>query len=711
MASLSSAEEDPGAWELASEPHVTRTTSRSGSSADMADDESSDSSAYTDGSSGGILVQGTFPSTERLRVRWAQPTKNIANSDGRRRVGVKEVTGEVTTAVLGKAQDPSSGREGVLMRLEYKGTCKGIWFPGVATMLGMDIGLEVKGADVIWPPGQDVKWAVTGGTGYTGFDVGPPSTLVSRQPSLEFPTGASTSGILYAPSITARQDSSSSTSSLLRAPLPNDHLPDYSFESSPTSLTPSVTLSSISSLPPISEGRSRASSDAVAPCRSPAVPITIHINMNDITSPSKNVFTFSITGTVLILSRHRPGIANGHGSGSDLDTNPIVLPRFCVLAADLETVSTIVRNETESGIVEIYYISGDLRDAQTRKTVLQHNAINRCGNDGARIALRPTSHAATLQRGGEQVTDNSRLSPRHSPLNKAAPNPLTLAPIHGGLMRRKRDGPLMIPSVDVIVAPLLLNAHAVRVHMHAPSDTGSDWLEFGLAQAAPLSSEGGYRVDIVSVTIDSVPVRFESSAFAERDRRPMIDLVPSYDEKARNHWVTWVRVHDGDQGGLVTVDYVVNEIGSSKDSKRNANGRMNFDILIPTFAFPVGRLEVRVETSVGMRSVFFTHKVGFTNRQSRHGDIAINFCSPTKVTGRLQILAFFIGSVFYPHAISNCRTAWLPCLHEVAVAGENFPYIPFDLSRRPCSHAPDQSWHRVQAYAAVSRSFLCCSRL
>lgn len=666
MASLSSADEDPGAWELASEPHVTRTTSRSASSADMADDESSDSSAYTDGPSGGILVQGTFPSTERLRVRWAQPTKNIANTDGRRRVGVKEVTGEMTTAVLGKAQDPSSGREGILMRLEYKGTCKGIWFPGVATMLGMDIGLEAKGADVVWPPAEDAKWTVTGGTGYTGFDVGPPSTPVSRQPSLEFPASMSTSSMLYAPSITTRQDSSS-TSSLLRAPLPNDHIPDYSFETSPTSSTPSVTLSSVSSLPLASAGRSRASSDAVPSCRSPAVPITIHINMNDIVPPSKNVFTFSITGTVLILSRHHPRVTNRHESDSDSDINPIVLPRVCVLAADSETVSTIIRNESEGGTVEVYYISGDLRDAQTRKTVLQRNAVNRCNNDGARIALRPTSRTTILQRGGEQVADDSRPSPRHSPLsgNKVALGPLALAPIHGGLTRRKRDGPLMISSVDVIVTPLLLNgasypnAHAVRVHMHVPCDTDSDWLEFGLTQAASISSEGEgrqYQVDIVSVSIDSVPVRFESSAFAEQDKKPMIDLVPSCDEKTRKHWITWVKVHGGDQGGLVIVDYVVSKIGDSKDSKRHHKSKTNFDILIPTFALPVGRLEVTVETYLGIHSESLFHRAGCTKCRSRNGDIAVKFCAPEKVSGRLQTLALLVGSIFYPDIISRCRT-------------------------------------------------------
>ncbi|KIK98076.1 hypothetical protein PAXRUDRAFT_824258, partial [Paxillus rubicundulus Ve08.2h10] len=631
MASLSSAEGDPGAWELASEPHVTRTTSRpsrSASYADMADDESSDSAAYTDGSSGGILVQGTFPSTERLRVRWAQPTKTIANnSDGRRRVGVKETKGEMTTAVLGKARDLPSGREGILMRVEYKGTCKGIWFPGVATMLGLDVGLEAKGSDVVWAPGEEMKWTVTGGTGYTGFDVGPPSTTVSRQPSLEFPAGMSSDSMLPAPSITTRHDSSSSTSSLLRAPLPGDHLPDYSFEGSPTSLIPSGTLSSISSMPLTSEGRSRgsSSSDAITPpSRPPAVPITIHVNMNDITPPSKNVFTFSIAGTILIIPRLRPHVASeravqsGSGSDNDSDPVPIVLPRFSVLAADSETTSTIIRNESESATVEVYNISGDLRDAQTRRTVLQRSGMTRSGNDGGRIALRSVSRLTVPQRGAvEHVADNSRFSakPGTSDRNKTTHSPLSLVPSLGGVMRRRRNGPLMISSVDVAVTPMMLrgvkypNAHAVRVRLHAPCEADTDWLEFGLAQAASLLTPGPSdpskrdgtqpSVDIVNVSVDGVPVRFESSAFAKQERNAMISLGPSLDQEIQSDWITWVRVHVGDQGGLVIVDYVVNEIDGqspSKDLKGKAKEERNFDVLVPTFALPIGRLEVTVET-------------------------------------------------------------------------------------------------------------------
>lgn len=632
MASLSSADEDPGAWELASEPYVTRSVSRSGSSADMADDESSDSSTYTDGSSGGILVQGTFPSTERLRIRWAQPTKSLSNGDGRRRVGVKEAQGDITAVILGKAQHPSSGREGILMRLEYKGTCKGVWFPGVATMLGLDIGLEVKDADIVWPPREDANWTIIGGAGYTGFDVGQPSSPESRQVSLEFPTGMSTSSMLYTPPVTIPRDYSS-TSSLLRAPLPNDHLPDYTFESSPTSLTPSGTLSSVGSLPTASEGRS--SSDSIASPRSPAVPITVHVNMNDIIPPSKNVFTFSITGTILVLPRLR------HGSHTDPETNPVVLPRFCVLAADSEKVSTIIKNETEGSIVEIYYVSGDLQDAQTKKAVLQRNSINRCGNDGARIELRPISRM-TISRAEEQITDNMRLSPRHTPLNgnKVALSPLSVAPTLGGVTRRKPDGPVMIASVHAIVTPLFPDGtsdpgpYAVRVLVHAPSDPDSDCLEFGISRALSSSfeEERKYQVNIISVSVDNVPVRFESSIFAKRNKKHMIDLTPSRDEKTLHDWITWVKVHGGNQGGLVTVDYVVRKLENPKAMKGNDKSK-NFDVLMPTFALPVGRLAATVEVGSGKRFLFVYLGVRFTEYRFRRSSInAVELRSPAKVS-------------------------------------------------------------------------------
>ncbi|KAI6045608.1 hypothetical protein EDC04DRAFT_2877034 [Pisolithus marmoratus] len=571
MASLSSAEEDPGSWELTSEPHVTRTTtrvSRSGSYGSMADDESSDSS-YVEGATGGIVVQGTFPSTDRLR----------ANGDGRRRVGVKEVKGETSVLVLGKARDPQSEREGILMKVEYKGTCKGVWFPGVATMLGMDV--------VVWAPGEEVRWTVSGGVGYTGFDVGPPSTPVSRQPSLEFP---SSSGLLQAPSMAARQNSSSSTSSLLRAPLPADQLPEYSFEGSPTSLTPSGTLSSIIA----------ASSNAQPPLRPPAVPITIHINMNDIIPPAKNVFTFTIAGTILV---------------DEASLVPIVLP------PDSESISTIIRNETDGATVEVYNIAGDLRDAQTRRTVLQRNGMTRCGSDGGRIALRPIAQLSLPTRSrAELALDSSRLSPRPRP-STGPKEPVIRSPYPAHpqptLTRRQRNGPLMIPSVDVTVIPLCLedsklpNAHAVRLCVQAPPDADSDWLEFGLAREMGSTAPPGTSsidtvdqpqidVEIVSVSVDNVPVRF---------REPPIDLGNTLTEDRRSDWVTWIRCQVGEQGGRLLVDYVVKQHADQKSTihaikkKARAMDKSCMNILVPTFTLPIGRMDVTIDSTTDMNSL------------------------------------------------------------------------------------------------------------
>ncbi|KAG2157513.1 hypothetical protein DEU56DRAFT_23610 [Suillus clintonianus] len=728
FASLSSAEEDPGAWELTSEPHVTRTTSRpsrSGSYADMADDESSDSSAYTDRGSGGIAILGTFPSADRLRVRWAAPMKTIDSKDGRRRVGVKEVKGEMTCHVLGKDTDPKSGREGILMRLEYKGTAKGVWFPGVATMLGMDVGLEARGSDVIWAPAEEPTWTVAGGTGYTGFDINPPSTPVSRQASLEFPQTSplefASNSRLQAPAPATRHDSSSSagsTSSLLRAPLPGDSLPDYSFESSPTSLTPSGTLSSISSMPLTSEGRSRANSD-VQSNPHPPTSLTIHVNMNDILPPSKNVFTFNITGTILIISR--PRAFNGHPSGSnaspdgEADPIPIVLPRFSVLAADAETIATIIRNECEAATVEVYNISGNLRDAQTRRTVLQRGGLTRCGSDGGRIALRsisrsliPTRHSSTA----DDTLENIRRSPSRprtpTGMNRVATG-VSLPPMFGALSRRKRDGPLMIPSVTVVVTPLLFeyatptDSYAVRVSHPAPCEMDTDWMEFGLAYADNASSKdcGLPSVEIASVSIDGMPVRFEISASTKHEEGSNIDLSSSLDKLGSKSWVAWVRVHVGDLIGDVQIDYLVK---TSNDGLRRGKDKTKGDgyvgILLPTFTIPVGKLEVTVESSTGLDAHSIRSNLAHQHA-SKQGSRLVHYILEEMFTPTLSLKAqphvhrFHISGRFLGRLLQFL--IWTaPALLVLMVLlnlGAEFRHMRHSLDRRTPLGDPDRHNH------------------
>ena len=610
--------------------------SRNNSYNDFADDESSDSS--TAGFSEGCGIQGTFPSTDRIRVRWATPSKNVnvAENDGRRRVGVREVKGEMTCVVLGKGQDMIGGPEGVVLRVEYKGTCKGVWFGGVATLLGMDIGLEAKGSDVAWVQGLESKWLVGGGTGYTGFDTGAPPKPASRQPSKESPeifVSPSTPDGRSSSVMISRRSSTSSTASLLRSPLPATNVADYSFEGSTASLTGSGTMSSIGSLPQgTPEGITRPSSalsmNAESIVRPPAVPLTLHINMNDLLPPSKNVFTFTIAGTILVTPRRR---SYGSGSSSsspvsdnETDPEPISLPKFTVFTADSESTFTMIRNEVEDATVEVYNIAGDLRDAQTRKTVLQKGGLARCGMDGGRIALR--SILSTFARiKGDGTTPNGKAPPNRPRTPSGIPRRSSTSPLKQtyptttSVMRSKRDGPLMIPSVDVTVTPLLSadadlpNVYAVRVCLPAPTDANSEWLEFGLAQPSPSSSTASLmdedvskqpRVDIASASVEGVPVRFETSAAVKQEPN---ELGVPFEEMSGKEWISWVRVHVGEAGGgNVQVDYIVKDRDedagrtSKQKGKRKVKDGTVLNVFLPTFQLPVGRLVVNVESDRGM---------------------------------------------------------------------------------------------------------------
>jgi hypothetical protein len=134
----------------------------------------------------------------------------------------------------------------------------------------------------------------------------------------------------------------------------------------------------------------------------------------------------------------------------------------------------VIRNEVEGATVEVYNIAGDLREAQTRKTVLQKGGLARCGMDGGRIALR--SILSTFARiKGEENTPNGK-KPTGRPQTpkgiRRVSSSSSLKQKHvttASHSRPKRDGPLMIPSVDVTVTPFLSvdadlpNVYAVRV--------------------------------------------------------------------------------------------------------------------------------------------------------------------------------------------------------------------------------------------------------
>lgn len=599
----------------------------------FADDESSDS-ASAPGFSDGFGIQGTFPSTERIRVRWAAPVRSIENGTraGRRRVGVAEARGEMLCTISGRGRDRTTGKDGVLVHLDYKGTCQGIWYPGVATLLGMDVGLEATGCEVSWAKGNDPGWDVLGGYGYTGHEIdGAEQPHTDNQTSFDMPTMTISSSKLPTPATPnghtpSRQSSISSTSSLLRAPLPPQNVPEYSFESSPTTPGSEVGLSSVFYTTTENDTREPTRASSVVQSGSdaplPSLPITLHLNINDLLHPNKNVFTFSIKGIVLVTPRtpSSPAEADESPHTSDADDKSrgllVSLPRFRILAADTEQIETTVRNNVDSptDVVEVCSSS----DPKARRVELAHGARTRVSSHGGFVTLRPlrvqlprtpvSSKSATRRESIGRPTELQRTPGLHRVVSSSSlRESLHTAP------KPVRDGLLMIPHIDATITPLctegasIPRTYAVCIRLPAPSDADNEWLDFGLGHVSPSqntekSPTGPVRVQIVAASLDGVPVKFETTTIAKKGPSTGSALV--FEQMSGKEWETWVRVRVGPSScGNVEITYIVNEhnndSGKKGKGKERATTGSGLDIILPSFSIPVGRLHVDVATPTG----------------------------------------------------------------------------------------------------------------
>ncbi|TFK30067.1 hypothetical protein FA15DRAFT_609138 [Coprinopsis marcescibilis] len=615
-ASLSSLEDEGGTWDLAADPHVTRGTSkrlaRSRSFNSFADDESSDSS--TAGFADGCGLQGTFPSAERIRIRWAAPSKSvhihgINGRDGRRRVGAKQVKGEMTCVIRGRGLSVDSTHpKGILMDVHYTATCSGVWFPGVATLLGMDVGLEGKGSDISWAADSPAQWSVKGGVGFTGYDVGPSSTIPtnpnSRASSFEsnssngqVPEGLAPSNHnrLNVPNPESRSSSTSSTSSLLRAPLPNANVMEYSFEGSGSSIgsnasysSPPGTMSSIPSLPASTPSMGRGTTT------SPSIPITIHLNMNDLVHPAKNVFTFTISGTIVVAPKSPLSRLNNDKEFKALD--PTMLPKFSVLAADSESTSTLVRHEVDAlnCVIEVYNPTGDIyRDAQAKKTVLRQGGFTKCGEDGGRIVLKYRDEFSSAASTSSSVANRTHNSVR-------APSTASSR----GLRETSA-----IPRVDVTVCPFTetggwtrQQCYGVALKFPVPVSKDLSCLEFGFA------SNSTSKVKIISATVDGVLVDVSSEEVKKVEAQ---GNVTDFDSMNGREWANWVKLDVASlQGGDLVFEYVVK--ATSDKGKGKALGEF-LDVLLPTFPLSINKLDVKIEvgsdTIVSVLETNLEHKV------------------------------------------------------------------------------------------------------
>ena len=602
----------------------------------FADDESSDSSG-----SGydWTRIKGTFLTTDALVIRWAlPPVESPQTSDERRRVGWKEVKGEMTCAVLddGSGKGKSRGRsgasdddEGVVMQLEYTGTCKGVVHSTSAWLLAFDVQLSAGDCEVTWAPGEKQQWTVSGGKCFTGWWVGPPpkqTPAPSRRPSMssEAPSIRVQPSTPKAKANSGKKEEqrwSSSSSSLLRAPLPSldDSLSESSPNIEPTPLS-SLNSSAVTTVPSSPEKRSRASSVAHEEEEprifSPKVPVSIHVDTGRMIPPQTGSFTFTISGSVLVKPPEKSFHLRRSFTGSDdSDSDPITLPQFRVVYTEKQMVSSIVRNDMASAALDIYNITGSLSDPQTRKTVVQPRGQTKLGNDGARLAV----HAITSPdiRPYSSMRDRSvDIAGRRTP-NGLFSRPSSAMSTRSTPRRRTRtDGKTEIAHAVATVTPEFASEHdavpteyEVRLvaDVDADPDGDTEWFAFGLPRPVHTAGETKDvelpKVNITKVTLDGIAVHYETSMVEKPGEKLPVLGFPLGDEAPKDS-MTWVQVHLGEaEGGKILVEYCVSmpERLGEKGQKGKAK-KMDaalLDVLLPTFELPVGKMEVRVPEAKG----------------------------------------------------------------------------------------------------------------
>ena len=599
-----------------------------------ADDESSEAS--TSGALENCLIQGTFTSTDTLRVRWASPlsvTDFPTQGDGRRRARVNEVRGNMTCTVLETVEDA------VKMRVDYTGTYSGIWFPGVASMLALDVALDTQGANVRWAPGAE-GWKVEGDAGYTGFTVGQQHKMASPRNSLELPDPSDTSLSIMSETMPngrqqkGQQDAQGDTSSLLRAPLPNRRTSnEYPFEGSLNSM-PSISSSAIRSLPSSASvyqtGQLAQSDDMTI---SPETPVTIHIDMNEIV---RGKMTINISGTLLV-SLFDPSLEE--------TTAPI--PRFSLIGAGNEKISNTVRNQYVGADVELLdsivsdrsssMLNGHSSSNVKRTVIPSGSQAKSSSMEGSEIQIRSAASRSPVKTEGISSPGSRRkeMHPPSVPASRAASPEKGLgigsaaaanisihqlqAPSPASRSAVLRDGPLVIPwaTAEVVPLPSDLSSsstkkgqyrYAVSVSLPTPVDAPSEWLEFGLAMhPAFTQSQTPHlslpQAQVSCASVNGIPVRFETfsgNPVADLNVSPKLDGT----EKARRRWLSWVRVRVAHVGALEVVYTVNGQLpsgGTQVDRKGKGKAGVidGVPVLVPVFSLPVSRYEIRVQRASG----------------------------------------------------------------------------------------------------------------
>ncbi|KAF8499948.1 hypothetical protein JB92DRAFT_2816967 [Gautieria morchelliformis] len=565
-----SSEDDAPGWDFLIYPPVTRKSTRKTPYRQSADDEHSDTPSVAS-TPGTELIQGAYQSTDVLHVRWAPPLGKRSSTpkteDGMPMVNVERTVGKMKSEVVGR------DRHSVTLNLTYNGVCTGLWHPGVATVLCLDVALDVKGRRVSWIDDKGGGWTVSGKDAFSGLysDASPPGYL-SRKVSFDSGSSAFLSTLANRSTVTP----SRGTASLLRAPLPNETTPDYSFENSPNATPPAVGPSSSNPAPAADQETSISSPDI-----SPGKPVTIKVNLLKLLPPGKNELHFSLRGLVLIDTE---------------DEDFVTLPTFHVLGSDREKVDNVVSSHTTDSIVQV-----GSQVASTPRRTLRVGEEVRC-EDGVGLVLRPwespagPSSSPSTSRTPVKPEILSRSHPTDLPHVETVPNAVTPKPA--------RSPSSQLPCVSTTVTPLVnsgQHTHCVRMSIPVYS-LDADTIEFGLAlpqqsSAVPQTSV----VDMLYASYAGKQVSVELRPLGATPDPSGSDVPVESQVTGEIQFIVVVHLEDVEADtGTVEVVYLVGEEdgapqGIAAKNKGKAKADIDVDVLLPCFELPVAQYQVEID--------------------------------------------------------------------------------------------------------------------
>ncbi|KAG8831745.1 hypothetical protein FRC17_002628 [Serendipita sp. 399] len=606
--------EDPPPWDLSSDPIVSYKPSygsRSTSYEQMADDEISledsvEASTHVSSIGG---VQGTFPSTDRIRIRWAAPLSRSqgpsAPSDGRHRIGVEEANGFTHCTILGM-----DGEGRAKIKFEYEGICKGLWFPGVAIQVGLDVMLDGKGRNITWA-GDDNHWEVSGDATLTGVDGAHTPTLDHEHQLEEVSSRISHSNF------SLQRTSSYAGSSLMQTALPtNSLLPDYSFETTPS---PTVSMINSTGTP---YGNSSASSAIILP-KEPNKPITLFLNIGSLPPPPKNEFHFKISGIILVENSRKAD------PDDDEDDDALELPTLKVLPAQKSRTEFSVTSEMREPVEVILPQekrpprSGLTNGAHTppirRKTLKRRTTLR--ADNGISIVMTPRKLESPRDSPISRYQATPRRAVHDSPIRMARTPKTPRAHLISSPASRGSSYPIPWVRASVTLLPTSQqHSHAVQFTVPVVAVTDGV-LSFGVCIPSSLANGGDAAIEIVSATADgmNLPVEvFPRGGMLEDDaddpevyerNMKMTEFTTASGElkkeeindMALRDMDSWVRVVAPEKVvGNLELHYLVAR-DPAKPSKKITSRGEQLAILLPSFHLSVGTYTANIHTPRGYK--------------------------------------------------------------------------------------------------------------